>query len=161
MRGVPTLNGPSLFLQTMTLSINQSIFLAYTRHSSMGWSHALQGPLCLHWGLLCPPLCCIESQIIPSNPLNGPGHSSGLYKSILTVNGLAITPLFMGQPTHLPGPHTGFPLWHKSQRPTTIAPPFQLMNCPSHLAFPLHSSKSKPLISWQHGSFSFKPAKSA
>ena len=89
--------------------INQPIFLAYTRQSSIGWSHALQGPRCLHWGLLCPPLCCRESQTIPLNPLNGPGHSSGLYKSILTVNGLAIAPMFMGHATHLPGPHTGFP----------------------------------------------------
>ena len=126
----------------------------------MGWSHALQGPLCLHWGLLCPPLCCIESQTIPLNPLNGPGHLSGIYKSILAVNGLAITPLFMGQPTYLPGPHTGFPSWHKSQRHTVIAPPLQLMNYHSHLAFPLPSSWSKPLISWKHGSFSFKLAKS-
>ena len=42
--------------------IIQSIFLAYTRQSSMRWSHALQGPLCLHWGLLFPPLWCVESQ---------------------------------------------------------------------------------------------------
>jgi hypothetical protein len=163
-RGVPTLNGHSLFLQTMTLSIyqsfNQSIFLAYTRQSSIGWSHALQGPLCLHWGLLCQPLCCIESQTIPSNPLNGPGHLSGQYKSILKGNGLANTPLFMGQPTHLPRPHTGFPSWHKSQRPTIKAPPLQLMNYHSHLVFSLPSSQSKPLISWKQCSFSFKLAKS-
>ena len=159
-REIPTCNGPSLFPQTMT-PINQSIFLAYAIQSSIGWSHALQGSLCLDWGLICPPFCCIESQTIPSNPLNGPGHSSGLYKSILTANRLPITPLFMGQPTHLPGPHTGYPSWHKSQRPTIIAPPFQLTNCHSHLVFPLPSSESKPLISWQHGSFSSKPAKSA
>jgi hypothetical protein len=30
--------------------IDQSIFLAYTRQSLIGWSHALRGHLCLHWG---------------------------------------------------------------------------------------------------------------
>ena len=49
MRGVPTLNGPSLFPQTMTLSINLSIFLAYAKQFSIRCLHALQGPLCLHW----------------------------------------------------------------------------------------------------------------
>ena len=61
----------------------------------------------VHWGLLCPPSCCIESHTIPSHPLSEPGHSSGLYKGILTANGLPISPLSMWQPTQLPGPHTG------------------------------------------------------
>ena len=30
--------------------IDQAIFLAYTKQSSIGWSHALCGGLCLHWG---------------------------------------------------------------------------------------------------------------
>ena len=141
--------------------INQSIFLAYTRHSSIRGSHALQGHLYLHWGLLCPPSCCIDSQTIPSNPFNGPGHSSGLYKSILTANGLPVTPLFMGHPTHLPGHHAGSSSWHKSQRPTIIAPSFKSMNCHSHLVFPLHFSESKSLLSWNDDSFSCKQAKNA
>ena len=30
--------------------IEQVIFLAYTKQSSIGWSHTLSGHLCLHWG---------------------------------------------------------------------------------------------------------------
>ena len=30
--------------------IDQAIFLAYTKHSSIGWSHTLHGHLCIHWG---------------------------------------------------------------------------------------------------------------
>ena len=30
--------------------IDQAIFLAYTKQSSVGWSHAVRGYLCLHWG---------------------------------------------------------------------------------------------------------------
>ena len=30
--------------------VDQAIFLAYTKQSSIGWSHTLHGHICLHWG---------------------------------------------------------------------------------------------------------------
>ena len=105
-----------------------------------------EGPSGVRWGAAMSTFMLYRVPAIPSNPLNVPGHSSGLYKSILTAKGLSISPLFRGQPTHLPGPHTGYPSRHKSQRPTIIAPPFQLTNCHSHLVFPLPSQLEQTTI---------------
>jgi hypothetical protein len=90
--------------------INLSIYPpSLQRLSSIGWSLTLQRHLCLHWGLPCPTSCCKESQATPSNSFNGPGHSSRLYRSILTANGLPKHLCSWGNPLSCQGHTQAFP----------------------------------------------------
>ena len=119
--------------------IDQAIFLAYTKQSSIGWSQALCGHFCIHWGaVMSTYMQYRELHTTPSNLLNGLGHSSRPYVNTHTANGLTATTPSTEPHSQLPGLHTGSLSRYKSRKHITIAPQFLSTNGPSHLGFPSH-----------------------
>ena len=119
----------------------QSIYLlSLCKKSSIGWSHALQGPLCLHWGAALTTFMLYRVSNNTFKPSQWTRTHFWTWQEYTYSQWIAHNTFVHGHSTHLPGPHTGFPSWHKSQRSTIIAPPFQLTTCHSHLVFSLTSS---------------------
>ena len=103
--------------------------------------------------LLCSYTCSTELPTILSSLFNWQGHSSGLYASTHTANGLTATMLSMMPPKQPPGLHKGFPSWHLLQKHTTIAAQFLLTN--GHFSYPTtrtihqhNGSMAPPVPSW-------------